>query len=200
MTSTSYSYGDREGVLPISWEDVHRLCRGLAVAASRYCPELILAVGRGGYYPGTLLSHLLQKEIFPIRLSRRVNDVVTFEHPRWLVSPPAGVANKRVLIVDDICDSGETLRMIRSSVADLGAVEVQSAVLYAHTHAADVPDYIGLCSDALIINPWDRQILADGQLRVHPEYAEALSAQGMPLDGSLVDNRPPGPIAKPAAS
>ena len=52
--------------------DFHGLCKGLVQAIAPFDPELILA----GYYPGTLISHMLQAEIYPVRLSRRVHDVV----------------------------------------------------------------------------------------------------------------------------
>jgi hypothetical protein len=42
-----------------------------------------------------------------------------------------------------------------------------------------VPDYIGLISDELLLNPWDREILANGKFQFHPEYAGALKQQGI---------------------
>lgn len=178
MPPKSYDYSLRSGVLPISWEHFHGLCKALAVAVARFQPELILPVGRGGYYPGTLLSHILQAELYPVRLSRRVGDEVVHAHPQWIVAPPDAVAGLRVLIVDEICDTGETLQMIREKTLALGAAAVRSAVLYAHTWAADVPDYIGLLSDALIMNPWDREIWRDGCFQYHPELIQALESQG----------------------
>src|ERR1051325_3416561 len=108
MTHTPYDYSTRKGIRPISWEDFHGLCKALAKAIAPFQPQIILPIGRGGYYPGTLLSHMLQVEIYPVRVSRRVSDVVTYESPRWLVEPPALVQGQRILIVDEICGAGET--------------------------------------------------------------------------------------------
>ena len=81
-----YDYENRAGIRPISWEDFHGLCKGLAVAVASFQPEIILPIGRAGYYPGTLLAHMLQVEIYPVRLSRRVKDVVTYQAmPRHLL-------------------------------------------------------------------------------------------------------------------
>jgi uncharacterized protein len=179
MTSNPYDYENRQGLLPISWEYFHALCKGLAAAASTFNPEIILPIGRGGYYPGTLISHLLQAEVYPVRVSRRVNDVVTYKSPQWLLEPPAAVKGRRVLIVDEIASSGETLQVVKDKVMQLGAAEARSAVLYAHSWATEVPDYIGLISDALILNPWDREIWKDGAFQVHPEYLGALEQQGL---------------------
>ena len=175
----SYNYSTRQGIRAISWEDFHGLCKSLAVAVAHFQPEMILPIGRGGYYPGTLISHLLQVEIYPVRVSRRVNDVVLHDRPQWRLEPPPSIAGRRVLIVDEIVDSGETITMVKEKAAALGAAAIKSAVLYAHTWGVHVPDYIGLISDELILNPWDREILRDGSFQISPEYVEALALQGI---------------------
>jgi hypoxanthine phosphoribosyltransferase len=196
MSEISYRYQNRKDVHPISWDDFHGICKGLAKAVSGYQPEIILAIGRGGFYPGTLIAHMLQVEIYPIRLSRRVNDIVRYESPLWLVEPPAIVKGNRVLIVDEICDSGETLLVVKDKVEAMGAKAVRSAVLYSHTWKSAVPDYIGLITDALILNPWDREILKNGNFLFHPEYAGALSQQGIEPDPTLFIDAPDFKIAK----
>jgi hypothetical protein len=59
----------------------------------------------------------------------------------------------------------------------MGARQVRSAVLYAHTRGVELPDYIGIVTDALVLNPWDREILREGQFIFHPEYSSALLEQ-----------------------
>jgi len=186
----SYDYSNREDILPISWNDFHGLCKALAQAAARYDPQIILAVGRGGYYPGTLIAHLLQAEIFPIRLSRRVRDVVTYETPQWIVRPPELVKDQRVLVVDEISSTGETLNVVKAEVQRLGAAAVRCAVLSAHTWGLEAPDYVGLISDVLLLNPWDREIFKDGAFQVHPEYVSALAQQGIEADESWLIDAP----------
>jgi uncharacterized protein len=186
MSRKPYDYSTRKGIHPISWEDFHGICKALALAVARFSPEVILPIGRGGYYPGTLLAHLLQIEIYPVRVSRRINDIVKYAVPQWIIAPPAEVAQCRVLIVDEICGSGETLLMVKEQALELGASLVKSAVLYAHTQAIQVPDYIGIITDALLLNPWDREILRDGEFHFHPEYAEGLKQQGMETKPELL--------------
>lgn len=60
VSQNSYDYATRQGTHPISWEDFHGICKALALAVAHFQPEIILPIGRGGYYPGTLLAHLLQ--------------------------------------------------------------------------------------------------------------------------------------------
>jgi hypoxanthine phosphoribosyltransferase len=186
MSENPYDYSNRTGIHPVSWQDFHGLCKGLTIAISRYRPEIILPVGRAGYYPGTLIAHMLQVEVYPIRLSRRIRDTVTFQRPQWLVEPPPVVQGHRVLVVDEISSTGETIIMATEQVEALGAEAVRSAVLYAHTEGVSGPDYVGLITDALILNPWDREVFRDGQFLFHPEYAQALSAQGLKADRSLL--------------
>jgi len=185
-----YAYENRAGVEPISWEAFHGLCKGLALAVADYAPEIILAVGRGGYYPGTLLAHLLRADIHPVQLSRRVNDVVTHKRPKWLLKPPNTIKGRRVLVVDEICDTGATLQKVAKRADKLGAKAVRTAMLYSHTHGAHIPDYIGLITDSLILNPWDREIVAGDGFVAHPEYLGALEQQGVELSSMLLIDAP----------
>lgn len=182
MSINPYDYENRQGTLPISWNDFHGICRALAKAVSPYQPDLILPIGRGGFYPGTLMSHLLRAEIYPIRLSRRVGDIVVHKEPQWIIRPPEQVKGQRVLVVDEISSTGETLQLVKAELLKMGAEEVRSAVLYAHSWGAATPDYIGIISDALIMNPWDREVCQDGEIIPHPEYVSALTQQGIASD------------------
>ena len=196
MSNQPYDYSRRAGVRPISWNDFHGLTKALAAAVAPWQPEIILPVLRGGVYPGALLSHMLRVELYPVRLTRRKDDVVVRESPVWLIEPPPEVAGRRVLIVDEMCSTGETISLVRERCLALGAAGARTAVLYAHTWGADVPDTIGLISDELVLNPWDREILTGGEFRVHPEYAAALAQQKISPDPSLLVPATPFPAAK----
>ncbi len=180
------SYEVRKGIKPISWEVFHGLCKGLALAASTYDPQIILGIARGGLYAATLISHLLRKDLWPIYLTRRANDTVKHDHPVWLIKPPTAVAGARVLIVDEICGSGETLSMVKDEVLRMGAAAARCAVMYAHQQGSHVPNYIGLITDELVLNPWDRECLKDGEFVFHPEYVWALEQQNIPPERSLL--------------
>lgn len=177
--SRFYSYEWRRGVLPISWEDYFAICKGLALAVAPFEPDIILGVARGGLYPATLLSNMLPAELYPIRITRRFRDVVMYDEPVWLVRPPSLIEGQKVLVVDEICSEGKILTLAKEEAARLGAKEVRSAVMYAHERGSDIPDYIGIVSDALILNPWDREVVRDGRFVPHPEYVHAFEQQGI---------------------
>jgi hypoxanthine phosphoribosyltransferase len=196
ISDNPYDYENRHGVHPVSWEEFHGLCKGLAMVIAAFQPEIILPVGRGGFYPGTLISHLLRCEVYPIRLSRRVDDKVVYSVPKWIVKPPTIVKGCRALIVDEISSSGETISIAKAEILSMGAAAVKSAVLYAHTWGSKIPDYIGLITDELLLNPWDREIYHGGEFRFNPEYLNALDKQGLELDSLLLMNIPASSIAK----
>jgi hypoxanthine phosphoribosyltransferase len=185
MSNNSYDYENRSNILSICWEDFHGICKALAKCiALQFDPNIILSIGRGGYYPGTLIAHILRIELHPIALSRRVNDIVKYDIPQWITEPPGLVKNKRVLIIDEISSTGATLRRVIQEVKQMKASDIKSAVLYSHTSGAAIPDYIGIISDAIILNPWDREVLVNGDFIFHPEYVKALSYQGIKPDDS----------------
>lgn len=196
MSDSSYDYASRAGVRPISWDEFHGLVKALVVAVAPWRPEVVLPVLRGGAYAGALLAHMLQIEVYPVRLSRRQDDVVVRDTPLWLVEPPAAVRGRRVLVVDEMCSSGQTIRMVKARALELGAAEARTATLYAHTWGADAVDYTGLISDELVMNPWDREVYRDGTFAFHPEYAAALAQQGMAVDASLLIPAPTFVAAK----
>ena len=173
----SYDYSQRSGVDPISWERFEQLVRLLAEQVESFEPQIILGIARGGLFPGTMLSFILRREFYPIRLTRRLNDAVVREKPTWLIHPPDKVRGRRILLVDEIAYSGHTLAIAAEVVVQMGAAEVRTAALFAHTWADPRPDYVALTSDALILNPWDREVLLNGQWTTHPELAAALRAQ-----------------------
>jgi len=141
-----------------------------------------------------------QAELYVIRITRRVNDQVVYDAPVWVVKPPEVVRERRVLVVDEICGKGTTLRMVKEAVEQLGAGEIRSAVLYAHEQGTSLPDYIGIVSDALILNPWDREIVREGRFVFHPEYVHALALQGREPEPSLLFGLEPLPLAKDSSS
>ncbi len=164
----SYDH-EHQGELNITWEQFESLCRTLAVMVAGYDPQVIIGIARGGVLPAAVLASLLRREFYPIRLSRRHNDQVVRERPELLLGPPPTIAGQRVLLVDDLSATGETLEIARQACLDQGAAEVRTVSLVAHTFSHR-PDYVALVSDALIIFPWDREVLHEGHFVPHPEY------------------------------
>ena len=87
-------------------KDVNSLCREIAL--DKFDPQVIVGLSRGGLTPGVMMSHWFQKPFKPIRTSLR-------DFPEWEDYLPRKT-DERVLIIDDICDSGETFEKISSYI------------------------------------------------------------------------------------
>jgi hypoxanthine phosphoribosyltransferase len=168
------SYDHRHtGVTEVTWTRFGELCKELALSVAAYDPEVIVGIAKGGVLPAAVLASLLRREFYPVRLSRRHDDRIVREQPALLTPMPAVVAGKRVIIVDEIAVTGETLRLAAGEAQRLGATAVKTATLFVHG-ASQRPDYFALETDDLILNPWDYLVLEAGQFIVNPEYQKEL--------------------------
>ena len=86
--------------------DVNTLCREITL--DKFDPCCIVGISRGGLTPGVMMSHWLQKPFKPVKASLR-------DFPEWEDYLPRKT-DERVLIVDDICDSGETFAKMSSHI------------------------------------------------------------------------------------
>ena len=110
-----------DGILELSWELFGELCRALAVRVARdYDPEVIVGIAAAGVIPGAVIAAILQKEFHAIKITRRDEDDRPRQRPEILSAAPPQVAGRRVLLVDEICDSGDTLRLALAAVRDMG--------------------------------------------------------------------------------
>ena len=165
-----YDYQNRKGVKQISWQNFADLVKSTIPELAKYNPDLVLGVVRGGLYPATYISHILQKELLPIRLTRRYQDKIIYTTPKWIIKPTEEIRDKKILVVDDICDTGETSEMIKKELQEHRVAELKTYTLYSHLHGKDKVDYCSLVTDELIINPWDRELFNGLTFISNPEY------------------------------
>jgi hypoxanthine phosphoribosyltransferase len=174
----SYDYARRQGVREISWEEFAALSARLAEELVEAGVEAVVGIAKAGLFPATAVACNLRREMYPVRVSRRVNDEVVHKSPVWIVPVSPEVKGKVVAVVDEIADTGETLALVANSVRENGAVRVVTACLVSHSWANPAPDVSALITDALVIFPWDREVLVGGEWQPHPEIVAALKAQG----------------------
>lgn len=174
----SYDYAHRSGIIELSWDDFAGMTRRLAEGLGEQEIDIISGTARAGLFPAAALACALRLELFPIRLSRREHDVVVHDSPVWKVPMPEEVDGKVVAVVDEIADTGETLHMAAEAARQKGAKQVITVALVAHSWATPRPDVVALVSDALVVFPWDQEVLVEGRWVQHPELVEARAAQG----------------------
>lgn len=160
--------------LDLSWEMFGELCRALALKVAReYRPEAVVGIARAGAIPGAVIASILRVDFYSMRISRKEGAEQVRERPAVLSAAPSEVAGKRVLIVDEIATSGDTLRLALAAVRDVNPAEVRSATNFARSRGYK-PDYFGLETDATVIYPWDRKVYADDVLVVNPRYQDVI--------------------------
>ncbi len=137
----------------------------------------IVGVARAGLFPATAIACALRSELYPVRVTRRVNDEVVHSKPVWKVPVSDEVAGKTVAVVDEISDTGETLAIVSASVLAKGAKKVITCTLVCHQHARPRADVSAIVSDEFIVFPWDQRVFIEGQWQAHPEILAGLKAQ-----------------------
>jgi hypoxanthine phosphoribosyltransferase len=173
----SYDYAHRQGVEEIDWQWAANLARKLAEALAGEDVEVVVGIARAGLIPATTVACMLRCDLFPVRVTRRSQDVVIHERPVWKVDVAPDVAGKVVAVIDEMADTGETLALVAARVRELGAAHVMTASLVAHSWATPMPDHVALTTDALVIFPWDKEVFSGGRWQLHPEIVAAVAAQ-----------------------
>ena len=142
----------------LSWELFGTASRELAtmIAEDGYEPEMILSIARGGLLIGGALGYALAvKNTYTMNVEFYTGVDERLEVPRIL--PPApdfvDLADAKLLIVDDVADTGHTLKSVHEFCA--GKVgEVRTAVVYEKPHSVVQCDYVWRRTDLWINFPW----------------------------------------------
>jgi hypoxanthine phosphoribosyltransferase len=97
----------------ISWDEAYKLSRKLAsvIKSSGFRPDLVIAIGRGGYVPARIVcDFLLHSLLTSIKIEHW--DIAACKRPEAAVRFPLAVdvQDQSILIIDDVTDTGDTLR------------------------------------------------------------------------------------------
>jgi uncharacterized protein len=159
-------------VLELSWEFFGELCRVLAVkvATSGYFPDMVIGIAKAGVIPGAVVSSILRCEFYSLKISRDAGGERVLERPKILSAAPKEAAGKRVLIVDELTTSGDTLRLALNTLRQVAPAEVRTATSLIKVGGYK-PDYYALETASLVVFPWDRHVLnAAGEIVTNPMY------------------------------
>ncbi len=159
-----------EEFLDLSWEMFGELCRALALKVARaYDPEIVVGIAKAGVIPGAVVASMLQRDFFSLKITRREGAEIVRDRPAVLSAAPPQTRGKRVLIVDEITTSGDTLRLALAAVRDARPAEVRTATSFARPDGHQ-PDFFALATAATLVYPWNRKIFQGGQLVANPRY------------------------------
>ena len=129
---------------------------GRQVADSGFVPDIVLGIARGGLVPAATLAYALdRKNLFSMNVEFYTGEGTTLDAPVMLppLLDPADLLDMRVLVVDDVADSGKTLELVRDFCRGHVAT-VRSAVLYEKPTTSVEADYVWRRTDRWIEFPW----------------------------------------------
>ena len=151
----------------MTWDDLGQAVRDLAahIRADAYAPDAVLALARGGLpLAGALAYALGVKSMATLNVEFYTGVDERLEEP--LLLPPVPdltvLATERLLVVDDVADTGRTLALVSEFCAE-HAAEVRTAVLYEKPHSVVRAEYVWRHTDCWIDFPWSAPVaLATG--------------------------------------
>lgn len=148
----------REYLAP-GWDEIYEMLLDLAsrIKESGFQPDLIVGVSRGGWVPGRILSDLLANaHTANVKIEFYVGIGKTTRRP--IVTQPISeeISHKRVLVVDDVADTGESLVVALEHVRERGAGEIRTVTVYYKPHSKFKPDFFAQTTRHWIIFPWER--------------------------------------------
>ncbi len=145
--------------LKLSYEEVHELSLALfhRIRRSGWTPDVNVCIGRGGLFVLRSLQDFFAAE--GIRIPYQLVALERYEGVgkagKVAIRGDVSVGGKKVLVVDDVADYGDSLLAVRGLVESGGAAEVRTATLHLKPWSKITPDYYVARTDAWIIYPWE---------------------------------------------
>jgi hypoxanthine phosphoribosyltransferase len=142
----------------LSWQAFGEASRDLAevIAADGFEPDLILSIARGGLFLAGALGYALAvKNLHVMNVEFYDGVGTTLDMPVMLPPVPSAVdfSAKKVLIADDVADSGRTIELVHTFVKD-HVDEVRTVVIYEKPRSVIRCDYVWKRTDLWINFPW----------------------------------------------
>ena len=145
----------------LDWSTYGTAVREMAqvVADDGFRPEMVLSIARGGLFVAGSLGYALSvKNIYVMNVENYTG--VDERLPVPVMLPPyvdfVDMEDAKVLIVDDVADTGHTLRMVHDFCLER-VDEVRSAVLYEKSHSLVNCEYVWKRTDQWINFPWSTE-------------------------------------------
>lgn len=151
-----------------SYRQIHRTVKSLAerIIADKYDPDVIVAIGTGGFIPARIIKTFIDRPILTVGLRLYDENNRRAEVPRkiqWIDEVEQKLAGKRILLVDEVDDTRTTLEYCLRELLSHGPAETAVAVLHKKNKAkhgvfpTEVNRYwIGQeLEDQWIVYPWD---------------------------------------------
>jgi hypoxanthine phosphoribosyltransferase len=172
-----------------TWNQIYEmlLCQAQKIKTQNYKPDLIVAIARGGAVPARILSDLLETpNLSFMQIEFYINISQTLQEPILKQTLTTNVAGKKILLIDDISDTGKSLKLAKTHLQHQGAIEIKTATLYEKPQSITTPDFYEKQTNNWVVFPWDiketlRKIIHNplGKRILNQELAKLVKA-GLP--------------------
>jgi hypoxanthine phosphoribosyltransferase len=143
-----------------TWEKIYELLLNLAskIKKNGFKPEVIVGIARGGWPPARIMSDLLENpELANVKAEFYLGVAKTKNEPVITQPVSVSVRGKKILVVDDVADTGKSLRLVRSHLKEQGATDVKIATIYYKPWCVVTPDWYERETSHWIVFPWERK-------------------------------------------
>jgi hypoxanthine phosphoribosyltransferase len=144
--------------LRLSWSDIEAQCKQIAseIRGKKLKFDVIVGLARGGWIPTRLLSDYLDiDELHTVRVKFYRGVGQHLENPLILHPTQFDIQGKRVLLVDDIADTGESLIATLEHLKEKSSDRVFVVTLVKKPHSKFTPDIYAKETSAWVVFPWE---------------------------------------------
>ncbi len=141
-----------------TWNQIYNMLLNLTerIRKNKFKPDIIVGVSRGGWPPARVISDLLgNPNLANVRAEFYLGVAETKEEPILTQPTSMEVAGKRVLVVDEIADTGKSLKLVKEHIIQQGATETKIATVYYKPWSIIKPDYYEKETRRWIVFPWE---------------------------------------------
>jgi hypoxanthine phosphoribosyltransferase len=141
-----------------TWNQIYSMLLNLAhkIRKNGFKPDIIVGVSRGGWPPARVLSDLMgNANLANVRAEFYLGVAETKTEPVLTQPVSTEVAGKKVLIVDEIADTGQSLKLVKEHITEKGAAEVKIATVYYKPWSIVKPDYYEKETSRWVVFPWE---------------------------------------------
>ena len=178
-----------------SWDQIYDMLIELAkrVKDSGFRPDLIIGVSRGGWAPARIMSDLLENaNTASIRIEFYLAPGVTARKPVISQAVMVPVKGVNVLVVDDVSDTGESLKVAVEHLDVGGAKAIKTATLFYKPQSIFKPDFFIVQTEQWIIFPWERlentrRLLDEAEKKGKPLSSVIETLTGAGIEDSVVE-------------
>lgn len=144
--------------LYLTWDDVQKAAEQTAdkIKQDGFTPDIMIAVSRGGFDPARIISDQLNiRKLASLQIIYYSSLNEKMKEPQVLFPLNAQIKGLKVLVVDDVSDSGHSLMAAKKYTEEKGAAEVKVATLHHKPWSEFEPDYYAEKVDKWILYPWE---------------------------------------------